>query len=692
MGKLQEEERGLRRKFDVIKDHLDDEFKLLATVLKSEVIVHITAAEVAAYRASGGTELNLMALQTGAKPDDSTARGILAAGQPLLRMRSARQDAAAAAPLIERAITGDAAAAEELKRRFGGRADDPYFAYELTSRLGPEKIVAMGAQAALLSVGGSVDDPDIAGRAWACMFLGRSNAAASESRRYTDTPPTYRAQVASWRQKVYLPGLVEQGKQTFTLDGAGNPVPGSSGELSGFQIIGNLVGLGAEAGVSPGPEFMTVVGGGLAKWEYGILTDSKSDHGLSRDMTPPNLPGVGRAAAADPTSGFLAAGKIDRPAAQALLMIPVTTEEPVRRYGEVLLMPMRYTQQGYTNLDGGKAIAEVFTVADCDDRDRAGSQLASDFLNGYADGLTKDSPSLGKAVTQVGGSPYGEKFPAFRLTAAKMMAHHIADYQGMGTIGKMASGVNPIREPGEGDESYADRMKTTDEELRETYTHMVHRGGPDEPWTLGILDYQQTAVIVAEIGMDGPLSAANSPREASAGQILLTAQLAHRDQVLLQLMRENSHSELAATGATGTASYFLTSLAKGRIAMGAAEDDVARETQAFIKPFIDAPIKNPIADAVASPVVDRGRDWLLEKMLPTDQAAQEAKGAKIEEDFAQKYFDSRTYEAIIWRENEKTDSALVKWAKEYDENSESAAPNTPKFIGADGKMISYFKM
>ncbi len=687
--RVKADEQEVLRKFAEIKDGLTDEFRLLATALQTEVIVHVSAAEVAAYQASGGTELNLMGYRSGTKPDAATARGILSAGQPLLRMRQAREDATAAVPLIERAMRGDEAAAAELKEKFGGKADDPYFAYEVTSQLGPEKLVSMAAQAALLSVGNSVDDPAVAGQAWAGAYLGRANAVASDSRRFAQSPPEFRDQVATWRRTLYLPGLVEVGKQTFTLDRQGNPVPGEPGDLSGFQVIGNVVGLGAQSGLSPGPEFMTVVGGGLAKWEYGKLTDPDDGPGLSRDLAPPHLPGVSEQIAADPASGFLAAGQLDRPAAKALLIAPASTEEPVRRYGEVLLMPKRYTQDGYSNLDGGQAVADAFSLADTDDRDQVSTQLASDFINGYGAALTEDPPTFSVPAGQVGGNGYGEKFPAYRHTAATMMSHHIADYQGVGTG---TSGENPVKGEDESVGEYRDRLKTTEEELREQWVHLTRRPDADSPWKLGITNYRKTAAIVGEIGMDGPLSEANKPGQANAGQVLLTAQMAYRDQELVRLMREDSHSALAATQATATTGYFLTALAKGRMAVGVEQDAVAREQQAFIKTWVDANINNPIIDAAAGETLQRGVDGLLEKILPTDQAENEAKNAKLEEGIAEDYLNARIYEAIIWRQNGLADSPLKEWAKKVDANPDSNVPAELKLIGRDGKLISFFEM
>jgi hypothetical protein len=141
-----------------------------------------------------------------------------------------------------------------------------------------------------------------------------------------------------------------------------------------------------------------------------------------------------------------------------------------------------------------------------------------------------------------------------------------------------------------------------------------------------------------------------------------------------------------------TSSYFLEASSLGRLQAGVTTDKIHAEYQEFLKSHLVIPIKNPALDAVGTPLIEKGRDGILEKQFATDNADTVSKGMWQEEISMKPYLESRIYEAIIAHNNESEDNELISWAKSLDTKEEWSGAPKPKILNAEGKVIPYLEM
>lgn len=361
----------------------------------------------------------------------SALTGDLSISAGAMKRGQAAADAAAAKELVVKAAQGDRAALEELQKKYGDKAKDPYFAQALQQALGIK-----GTNQAIFDmlkgqVVGHIDDRT---RNDALLnFLGTAFATAADTGRDGAFQDVVSLQLHQQWRSEWFEQLKADGRDTFKPSWA-------SPSFSGYYAQGLLL---SHASVTAGPAYMDVVGGDcLAYDREGIVSGAARTyiHGFgssgSGDITTPGMIGAtSQRTAADPMHGFLSNSALNHDAAKTFLSHDVPGgKESVMAID--YLMKERWNVQHYEagNMtytgfgDKGDALGRAALAGDHDASDRQSTVLASKFVNNYAQGIA-DNPSgdAGTFSGHPGVSAYGDALSGLRGSVGSVMSYHIDD-------------------------------------------------------------------------------------------------------------------------------------------------------------------------------------------------------------------------------------------------------------------------
>ncbi len=429
----------LERAFAEVKDGLRQQFKDLAGKFEYEVELPISV-EQRARMVSAGVTLSGVGSGTGqaATLQDET-EAELAAVMPLVRVRVAREDAAAAEAALDRAMkSSDPDDIAEFNAIADRHSTDQAFQIELVKAVGVKKFVTFGDF--MREHGGRFDRPDADMRAQTITHIGTAIVRAGNPAYDGDLPGFYSQNARDWRPSYYAE-LKTAGRTRYTAEAFGVMTEDPNGHLYGYQILGEYLSAGGQAGARAGEAMAGDVGVDMISWDReGLAANEQWSASQSQGLSGQrSMLGKDTSASVDPIAGLLATVDKDKYAAQELLLHKF--ESPGKaELGVEYLMDPRRAENVPTWLDPnyGKHLGEAIYVGDGDRTNARSTEVAQFALKAYAEHLMKKSPeatqwsklSLGEGLERVEGeSTYGDERPGLRVPLALVTAHHIEDVQ-----------------------------------------------------------------------------------------------------------------------------------------------------------------------------------------------------------------------------------------------------------------------
>jgi hypothetical protein len=228
-------------------------------------------------------------------------------------------------------------------------------------------------------------------------------------------------------------------------------------------------------------------------------------------------------------------------------------------------------------------------TADQDRTDRAGTEIASQFLNTYMEGLTSTKDTMD------GQNAYGYRLSALRPAVADVLAYHINDLQT--AVGTHAG---PLADTAAGAHG----------------THSVTLRGP-----VGL------ASLFADLAADRPGDLANlDVNRPNAMQVVLRAQLLYSAERLKAAAAGGDLGSQAASTST-VLSYMLASAELGMTEMGKSDDERDLLLRGFLaQGAATVPVgKIPGAGQVAGVAYNKATEYLLSRAMPANSVAEQAR-------------------------------------------------------------------
>ncbi len=360
---------------------------------------------------------------------------------PLVQVRVAREDAAAAESALDRAMkTKDAEAITEFNAIAARHGTDQAFQIELVKAVGVKKIITFGDF--MREHGERFDrpatDPDL--RAQTITHIGTAIVKAGNPVYDGDLPGFYSQNARDWRPAYYAE-LKTAGHTRFTAEPFGSITEDPKGEVYGYQILGEYLYAGGQTGAKAGQALAGDVGVDMVAWDRdGLAANEQWSATQSQALLGQrSLVGRDTPGSVDPIAGLLATIGKDKYAAQELLLHPFESPGNAELGLEYLMDPRR-TENIPTQFDSeyGKQLGDAIYAGDGDRTNERSTQVAQVALKSYATFLLKKNPkstqwskfALGGGFERAeGDSTYGDESPGLRLPLALVTAHHIEDVQ-----------------------------------------------------------------------------------------------------------------------------------------------------------------------------------------------------------------------------------------------------------------------
>jgi hypothetical protein len=447
-AELADDQRRLTTRFQDAHEEVRKACVTASDHIRTKVMARVPASALAAFHASGATGATVSWGEGPVWADNHTTEQALAAGQPLLASRLAKEDAQAAVAMV-RSAAGDPAVMAQFKQQFGDRARDPYFAYEFSKALTAAGYTDVGAsmvshlyQSQHGLFNGDAAKVAAADNAWLTKFLGTTLTTSVNPASVTAVPEALRQEMGAWRIG-FLPELKTAGHQKIER-------PNENYSFYGYWAISQYVGASE---VSPGVEFFKDVGLDVLAWDRSLGGESRTQdwaapHQIRADdptydifgnvtdtpkpeLVLANFTNSDNNMLQDPITGFLTSAKTSGDTARAFLTTPIDTA-PNSPDGMRYLMLERPKTFDRNNpfADGGALLGDTIVAADHDKTSAPATHAAQEFIDLYLLDLSETKEA--KSMFQ----PWKEKLPVNRTSLpglrpamGSVLAYHIDSLQ-----------------------------------------------------------------------------------------------------------------------------------------------------------------------------------------------------------------------------------------------------------------------